>query len=479
MFVHGPIPFERQGEGSTSEEEEELDSATVLKQITESGNLNYGGVKSHAVYVAKHRLSAAGFLDRSRLFLSLSWQAGIMADHPDELCQKKRREECERKARRGEMDPRLEYTFQLLIDATGLPRSEIMDNVFEGNMLDQINEIFLPHMRDKLIWFYQEVEEQVSVPNVDHGKGVLRGIQTNVKTQVQNTVSYKKKLFLTDGWSCPLTGICIYMFRLNTVKQLPEEGFQKDLFCGVINARKVGLVTTVQRVMEHVFMEVLAQPSIDAEDDEVAGSIVRDQLLPGLRSFCSALKVCEEVCKSKNIFDDDKTLMENINSYEEVKEYISEPGNKEILEERVKIWIKKINDVILESEQLRQENDSSGPQDELEYWKKRDAQLSQINVLFEDHEVVKTTIHCLTTLKSKTIKQWKEIRQGVIYCFNEARDNAKYIQSIEKSCHALYLHDPVRMQSSILRLLQTVKLIHSVSQYYNTSERTSALMVKV
>jgi len=34
----------------------------------------------------------------------------------------------------------------------------------------------------------------------------------------------KKKLFLTDGWQVPLTGICIYMFRLNTGKQLPEEG---------------------------------------------------------------------------------------------------------------------------------------------------------------------------------------------------------------------------------------------------------------
>lgn len=37
------------------------------------------------------------------------------------------------------------------------------------------------------------------------------------------------KLFLTDGWSCPFTGICIYVFRLNTTKPLPEEGFQKDL----------------------------------------------------------------------------------------------------------------------------------------------------------------------------------------------------------------------------------------------------------
>lgn len=35
------------------------------------------------------------------------------------------------------------------------------------------------------------------------------------------------------------------------------------------------------------------------------------------------------------------------------------------------------------------------------------------------------------------------------------------------------------MQDSILGLLQTVRLVHSVSQFYNTSERTSALMVKV
>jgi hypothetical protein len=51
------------------------------------------------------------------------------------LILQRRREECERKARRGEMDPRLEFTFQLLVDATGLPRGELMDYIFEDNMV--------------------------------------------------------------------------------------------------------------------------------------------------------------------------------------------------------------------------------------------------------------------------------------------------------------------------------------------------------
>lgn len=56
-----------------------------------------------------------------------------MATDADEA--QRRREECERKARRGEMDPRLEFTFQLLIDATQLPRHQLMDYIFEGDMV--------------------------------------------------------------------------------------------------------------------------------------------------------------------------------------------------------------------------------------------------------------------------------------------------------------------------------------------------------
>ncbi len=44
---------------------------------------------------------------------------------------------------------------------------------------------------------------------------------------VPSNVVRKKKLFLTDGTTVALTGICVYMLRLNNTKPLPEEGFHK------------------------------------------------------------------------------------------------------------------------------------------------------------------------------------------------------------------------------------------------------------
>lgn len=36
--------------------------------------------------------------------------------------------------------------------------------------LDEINELFLPNMRQKLMWFYQEVDEPDALPPVDASK---------------------------------------------------------------------------------------------------------------------------------------------------------------------------------------------------------------------------------------------------------------------------------------------------------------------
>lgn len=226
-------------------------------------------------------------------------------------------------------------------------------------------------------------------------------------------------------------------------------------------------------------MQALAFPNaeVDAEVDADC-TLIKGQLLPGLRSFCSALRVCEQVYTHVNVFDDGKPIFAKVDGIAEVKELAKNQEFCTELEERVTNWMKGILKVLMESEQLRRENDTSGPQDELEYWKCRGAQFSQLLAHLQEKEV-QYTLTCLSLSGSKIIKQWKETDKKITFCYNEARDNSKFIQAMEQCCHSLYLDDPVNMKESILSLLQTIRLIYSVSQFYNTSERTSTLMVKI
>lgn len=53
------------------------------------------------------------------------------------------------------------------------------------------------------------------------------------------------------------------------------------------------------------------------------------------------------------------------------------------------------------------------------------------------------TLRVLTVSNSKVLRAWKETDRKITFCYNEAKDNSKFIQSIEQCCHSLYLDDPV------------------------------------
>lgn len=71
-------------------------------------------------------------------------------------------------------------------------------------------------------------------------------------------------------------------------------------------------------------------------------------------------------------------MMTEVHNFEQAKAFIAKENAVERVEEKVKYWIKKLKDFMAESKQVKRENDDSGPQQELEYWKRRGAQFSQL-----------------------------------------------------------------------------------------------------
>ena len=123
-------------------------------------------------------------------------------------------------------------------------------------------------------------------------------------------------------------------------------------------------------------------------------------------------------------------------------------------------------ELLFESEQLRRETDDLGPQDEIEYWKIRMCRLTLLVEQLSSQQTKMVAVTCRTG-HSKLMKIWVDCEIRVMKYHVEANDNAKYLGSIEKSSHCIYLQDPYQMNPSLMRLLHIIKMIYQVSEGQN------------
>jgi len=156
-------------------------------------------------------------------------------------------------------------------------------------------------------------------------------------------------------------------------------------------------------------------------------------------------------------------------------------------------WCRQIEQYLEETlEGQQKESSEAGPRTELDSWRGRLQKITSITeqLRTKDRKMVFGLLQAITRVNQEvapkarqtvfnTLRRWKQIDIAITEAFNEAKDNVKYLTTLEKFIEPLYLSNPTTIIDTLPALMNAVKMIHTIARYYNTTERMTNLFAKI
>ncbi|XP_078698147.1 dynein axonemal heavy chain 5-like [Branchiostoma floridae x Branchiostoma belcheri] len=370
-----------------------------------------------------------------------------------------------REERRLQMDERHRYLFTKLADALSLDLTAVEDGILGDEKFDLIEEFFGADGAKKLMFFYQDAS--------------LNREMTSSRAETSQSMGGPKRLFLTTGQDEPLLGQCLFFLR-TTPKGITVENISKEVNFGSVEAGDGTMLQGLQKLMSSIMLPALKSTENWGELGKSSANAPVQDFLESLEKFVSSLASAQGNMEGQVVLAEppDDTGLDALRTPADFMQAATSVEKVEKMEALLALWARQIEQVLAESEQMRREADDIGPSAELDHWKKR---MAKFNSLLEQIKSprCRAVIGVLNAAKSKALKRWKELDVRITDAANEAKDNVKYLYTLDKFFGPLVKCTPASMVEHIPSLMNSIRMIHSISQYYNTSERMTSLFVKV
>lgn len=313
----------------------------------------------------------------------------------------------------------------------------------------EVDSFFEPNGPPKLIWFYQSPQ--------DDGSG--------------EPSSGEKRLFLTTGDVDGLDNKAVYFIR-NNAKGVAEKSVEQDVSCGEIQG---GMLETLRTVLTDVFLPIFKEQ----QDWGKSAESETAEFLDGATKFGNMLsEVVNNLQGGVELKKPEKRYADLELKPNTFNKLAQDPEATAHFEAILEDWCVQTEKLLEEDDSSYSLADESGPDTEIEFWRNRMAKLNSVMEQLKLKEC-KMVLGVSMAARFKSSRQWKAIDVKVTDATNEAKDNVKYLNTLEKSLEPLYKGTPHNIIEALPTLMNNIKMMHTIARYYNTVERMTNLFCKI
>ena len=144
--------------------------------------------------------------------------------------------------------------------------------------------------------------------------------------------------------------------------------------------------------------------------------------------------------------------------------------------ENVKTFNSIFQDALDKVYSLKPEDDQ--PLSEIELWRQRSAVIGTLyEAMFTPD--FKLIVQVLERVENETVRQFSKLRQEVSKTCLEARDNTRFLSTLERHFKLLQRQPISALPEVITSLYAAVRMVWTISRYFNTEQRLVPLLERV
>lgn len=298
----------------------------------------------------------------------------------------------------------------------------------------------------------------------------------------------REEFFVTDGEKEKLKGKGVYFVK-TTPPEKPvsmNQSNDNEVLFGEISENTV---TSLNIIINRVFKPLVERLEIadwgNCEEEQ------KKEFTQVFDKFANELNEALKSIQGNIVLEQYDRRWEN-----EVKNIQStKTPNPEMIADFERIfnnWSDEIEKALKEMETVQTNEKDPGPKTEIENWRTRMRKLTCISEQLRSKNC-RTVYDVLTQASQNPAEQlgkprdkiylatskWRSIELKVTELLNEAKDNVKYLSTLEKFIEPLYEGTPETIKDTLPALMNSIKMIHTIARYYNTNDSMTGLFVKI